>query len=69
MNTEELLAAAREQTGLSDLGDDSILHPLGRLVDALNSEAALNERGVHLVFFRCFKARAIVAEIVEVGAV
>lgn len=49
MNTEELLGSAREQAGLSELGDDSILHPLGRLVDALNSEAALSERGVQSV--------------------
>ena len=45
MNVQELLASAQQQTGLGEVGDSSILEPLGRLVDALNSEAALNERG------------------------
>lgn len=49
MDVTELLAAAREQTGLQHLGDESILAPLGRLVDALNDEAALSERGVQSV--------------------
>jgi hypothetical protein len=40
-----LLAAARQQTGLQDLGDDSILAGLNCLVDALNSEARLTARG------------------------
>ena len=45
MQVDELITAARETTGLSNLGDDSILDALNRLVDALNSEARLNERG------------------------
>lgn len=49
MNVQELLAAAQERTGLSDLGDDSILDPLQRLVDSLNNEAKLTERGVQSV--------------------
>ena len=49
LKVDEMIAAAREQTGLKELGDDSILDPLGRLVDALNSEARLNERGVQSV--------------------
>ncbi len=45
MDVPQLLAAARAQTGLEDLGDDSILDPLQRLVEALNAEAGLSERG------------------------
>ena len=45
MQVQQLIAAAQEQTGLSDLGDDSILEALQHLVDALNSEAKLNARG------------------------
>jgi hypothetical protein len=45
MQVDELITAARETTGLSNLGDDSIRDALNRLVDALNSEARLNERG------------------------
>jgi len=40
---------ASEQTGLTDLGDDSWREGLGRLVDALRDEAALNELGAALV--------------------
>ena len=49
LKVDAMIAAAREQTGLSDLGDDSILEPLERLVEALNTEARLNERGVQSV--------------------
>ena len=49
MQVDELIAAAREKTGLSNLGDDNILDALNRLVDALNSEAKLNDRGEHSV--------------------
>jgi hypothetical protein len=45
MQVQDLIAAAQQETGLSELGDDSILDALRRLVDALNSEAKLNERG------------------------
>lgn len=46
MNTEQLIAAARQATGgLTNLGDDSILQPLQRLVDALNAEARLSAQG------------------------
>jgi hypothetical protein len=44
MQVQDLIAAAQQETGLSELGDDSILDALRRLVDALNSEAKLNER-------------------------
>lgn len=45
MQTQQLIAAAQQQTGLSNLGDDSILDALNRLVDGLNNEAKLNARG------------------------
>ena len=45
MQVDQLIAAAQGQTGCSNLGDDSILDALNRLVAALNSEAKLNERG------------------------
>jgi hypothetical protein len=45
MEVQQLIAAARRQTGLSDLGDDSILEGLHQLVDALNSEARLSVAG------------------------
>jgi hypothetical protein len=45
MDAELLIAAARHQTGLVGLGDDAILEGLNQLVDALNSEANLSERG------------------------
>ena len=45
MDAKELIAAARQQTGLVSLGDDAILEGLNQLVDALNREAKLSERG------------------------
>ena len=45
MLVQNLIAAAEEVTGLGDLGDERILEGLNRLVDALNDEAALNDRG------------------------
>ena len=45
MQTQNLIAAAQQLTGLTNLGDESILAPLNRLVDALNTEAKLNARG------------------------
>jgi hypothetical protein len=45
LSTDRLLATARAQTGLGDLGDDSILGALAILVDALNTEANLTESG------------------------
>lgn len=46
LDTETLLAAAREQTSLSDFGDPSFREGLDTLVDALNREARLSEAGV-----------------------
>lgn len=45
ISVEQLLADARAQAGLDDLGDDSILGPLELLVDSLNREAKLTDRG------------------------
>ncbi len=45
MDANAMLAAAREQTGLTDLGDDRILEGLNVLADAINKEAKLTERG------------------------
>jgi hypothetical protein len=43
--SEELVAAARDQTGLDDFGADAFRDGLDRLVDALRREADLNELG------------------------
>lgn len=45
LQTEALLASAQQQTGLSDLGDESILEGLNLLVASLNNEAKLTEAG------------------------
>ena len=49
MQVQDLIAAAKQQTGLSDLGDERIQQPLQRLVQALNDEAQLNEGGTRRV--------------------
>ncbi|MCX7283227.1 MAG: sulfotransferase [Novosphingobium sp.] len=45
LNSETLLAAAREQTGLADFGDPFFRTGLDELVDALNREGKLSEAG------------------------
>ena len=45
LNVDELLAAARQQTGLSDFGDNSFQEGLSVFVKALNEEANLTETG------------------------
>lgn len=45
LEVSSLLTAARQKTGLHDLGDDSILVGLHKLVDALNAEAKLTANG------------------------
>lgn len=45
MNVENLVKQARSATGLDDLGDESILGALEILVNALNNEANLHDRG------------------------
>ncbi len=49
MKVQDLVAAAQQQTGLTSLGDKSILEALERLVAALNTEAKLNARGTQSV--------------------
>lgn len=49
LDAERVVEQASEQSGLTDLGDDSWNDGLGRLVDALRNEAALNELGAALV--------------------
>src|SRR4051794_7378796 len=44
---ENVLATASERTGgLTDLGDGPYLEPLGRLLDSLHDDAALNDVGI-----------------------
>jgi hypothetical protein len=45
LEMEQLLQAAREQTGLSDFGGDDYREPLQRLLTALETEAHLNDFG------------------------
>ena len=49
LSAQRAVEQAAEQTGLRDLGDDSWMEGLARLVDALQTEAALNEMGAALV--------------------
>jgi hypothetical protein len=46
LNADELIAAAREQTGLADFGDPTFRDGLEVLVDAWNDEAKLTESGM-----------------------
>ena len=46
ITVDELVTTATERTGLSDFGADTWQEGLGVLVDALNTEAGLNELGV-----------------------
>jgi hypothetical protein len=48
IDADALLAAARDTTGLTDLGADTWREGLDRLVGALNAEARLNEIGVQV---------------------
>jgi hypothetical protein len=45
IDVNELLAAAQQATGLTDLGDPTVIPALHRLVNALNTEAKLSARG------------------------
>src|SRR4051812_5434677 len=49
LNAKQLAEQAREQTALSDFGDDTWEEGLARLVDALQTEARLSELGQALV--------------------
>lgn len=46
LDINELLQAARDQTGLSDFGGDEYIEPLERLVQAINTQAQLNDFGL-----------------------
>jgi hypothetical protein len=48
MKTDELLAAAREKSGLDDFGDDWFVEPLTILVHSLDTEARLSPAGREL---------------------
>src|SRR3954468_19890654 len=45
MTVDEVVAAAAQQTGLSDIGDKAVLDGLARLLDSYASEARFTERG------------------------
>jgi hypothetical protein len=45
VQTRNLISTAQQLTGLTNLGDESILEGLNRLVHAFNSEAGLNAQG------------------------
>ncbi len=45
LDENQLLARARKDTGLSDLGDDYFLEPMRILINSLNNEANLNPIG------------------------
>jgi hypothetical protein len=49
LDADRAVEQAAEQSGLTDLGDDSWKEGLGQLVDSLREEAALNELGAALV--------------------
>ena len=49
LTVASLLEAAREETGLADLGEDSWQEGLDRLLHSLHTEADLNEIGVQVV--------------------
>ncbi len=52
LDTESLLQAAREATGLSDFGDDSFREPFEVLIRSLNEEAELNAVGRYTQYQR-----------------
>jgi hypothetical protein len=49
LDVDRAVEQAAEQSGLTDLGDDSWREGLGRLVESLREDAALNELGAALV--------------------
>lgn len=48
MDADKLMAAAKDETGLSDFGDDSFIEPLRLVINGLNEEANLNPIGRYL---------------------
>ncbi len=49
MTVEEVISAARAQSGLADFGDPAILDGLGRLLDAYANEARFTPRGADMM--------------------
>ena len=49
MRIDELLTAATDETGLTDLGEDSFREGLDRLVDSVNADATLNDLGAFVL--------------------
>ena len=45
LEQDQLLEVARQETGLTDFGDESFLQPMGLLIQSLNEEADLNPLG------------------------
>jgi len=45
ISVDDVLAAAKRKSGLSDFGDEAFMEPLEILVDSINREAALNSVG------------------------
>jgi Sulfotransferase family len=52
LNSDVLLQAAIDSTGLTDFGDESFRAPFDVLVNALNEEARLNATGQHMQYER-----------------
>jgi len=48
MTVEEIIAAATERTGLTEIGDESVLEGLRRLIDAYQTEARLTSQGLEM---------------------
>jgi hypothetical protein len=48
LQQDEMIAAARKATGLSDFGDESFLDPMQRLIHSLEQEADLNPIGRYM---------------------
>lgn len=48
MTVEEIIAAATERTGLSQIGDESVLEGLRRLIEAYQTEARLTPQGLEM---------------------
>jgi hypothetical protein len=59
MTVDDVIAAAREQTGLSDYGDPAILDGLRRLLDGYAREARFTERGAQMAHADLVTAMAI----------
>jgi hypothetical protein len=56
LTVESIVAEARRDTGLEDLGNNWFLEPLRRLLDATRTEAGLNDKGVVLQRRRAVRA-------------